>query len=71
MRANHIARRLMASVGFSIVAGLPVAALASQGPGAGPGTASPALQFAMALIVYGGSALVIAAGLVGALRKAT
>jgi hypothetical protein len=44
------------------------AALASQGPGAGPGTASGLTQFAMAVLVYGTSALVVAAGLIGAVR---
>jgi hypothetical protein len=44
------------------------AAFASQGPGAGPGTASGATQFAMAILVYGASALVVAAGLLGAAR---
>jgi hypothetical protein len=41
-------------------------ALASQGPGGGPGTASGFTQLAMAIIVYGTSALVVGAGLVGA-----
>jgi hypothetical protein len=44
-------------------------ALASQGPGGGPGTASPATQLAMAIIVYGGAALLVAAGLFGALKR--
>ncbi|WP_213735955.1 hypothetical protein [Bradyrhizobium sp. dw_411] len=42
---------------------------ASQGPGGGPGTASSFLQLAMAILVYGTSALVVGSGLVGALRK--
>jgi hypothetical protein len=45
------------------------AALASQGPGGGPGTASPLTQIAMAIIVYGTSALVVGAGLIGAARR--
>jgi hypothetical protein len=44
------------------------AALASQGPGTGPGTASGLTQLAIAVIVYGTSALVVAAGLIGAAR---
>ena len=44
------------------------AALAAQGPGTGPGTASGLTQLAMAVIVYGTSALVVAAGLIGAAR---
>jgi len=48
---------------------LPVAsALASQGPGGGMGTASSLTQVAMAVLVYGASALIVGAGLVGALR---
>ena len=45
------------------------AALASQGPGARMGTASPFTQLAMAVLVYGISALVLGAGLIGAIRR--
>jgi hypothetical protein len=45
------------------------AALASQGPGGSPGTASSFTQLAMGIIVYGTSALVLGSGLIGALRK--
>jgi hypothetical protein len=45
------------------------AALASQGPGTGPGTASPFTQLVMAIIVYGTSAVVVGAGLIGAARR--
>ena len=44
------------------------AALASQGPGAGMGTAGHLTQVAMAILVYGASALVVGAGLIGAAR---
>jgi hypothetical protein len=44
-------------------------AFASQGPGGGMGTASSLTQIAMAVIVYGASALVIGTGLIGALRR--
>jgi hypothetical protein len=44
------------------------AALASQGPGGGMGTAGHLTQVAMAILVYGASALVVAAGLIGAVR---
>jgi hypothetical protein len=44
-------------------------AFASQGPGAGVGTAGHFTQFAMAVLVYGISALVVGAGLIGALRR--
>jgi hypothetical protein len=43
-------------------------ALAAQGPGTGAGTAGNLTQLAMAVVVYGTSALVIAAGLIGAVR---
>ena len=46
----------------------PIAALASQGPGAGPGTAGHLTQLAMAIVIYGGCALIVAAGLIGGLR---
>jgi hypothetical protein len=45
------------------------AAFASQGPGGGPGTASGFTQLAMAIIVYGVSALVVGVGLIGAARR--
>ncbi len=48
---------------------LPASALASQGPGGGMGTASNLTQLVMAVIVYGGSALIVGAGLIGALRR--
>jgi hypothetical protein len=44
-------------------------AFASQGPGGGPGTASGFTQLAMAIIVYGTSALVVGTGLIGAARR--
>jgi hypothetical protein len=45
------------------------AAFASQGPGGGLGTASSFTQLVMALIVYGTLAVVVGAGLIGALRR--
>src|SRR5882672_6549893 len=45
------------------------AAFASQGPGGSPGTASSFTQLAMAIIVYGTSALVVGIGLIGAARR--
>jgi hypothetical protein len=44
------------------------AALASQGPGGGMGTASHVIQLAMAILVYGTSAIIVGAGLIGAVR---
>ena len=43
-------------------------ALASQGPGVESGTASPLTQLVMAILVYGASAAIVGAGLIGALR---
>jgi hypothetical protein len=49
---------------------LPAAsAVASQGPGGGLGTAGNFTQTAMAILVYGASALIVGAGLLGALRR--
>ena len=45
------------------------AAFASQGPGGGQGTAGSFTQLGMAIFVYGASALVIGAGLIGAMRR--
>jgi hypothetical protein len=45
------------------------AALASQGPGGASGTAGPVAQLVMAIVVYGGCALILAAGLIGSLRR--
>ena len=45
------------------------AALASQGPGGGMGTAGNFTQLSMAVLVYGTSAIVVGAGLIGAVRR--
>jgi hypothetical protein len=54
----------------SAILALPPAghALASQGPGGGPGTAGATIQLVMAIVVYGVSAAIVAVGLIGALR---
>jgi hypothetical protein len=53
----------------AVVALLPTDhALASQGPGGGPGTAGAITQLVMAILVYGASAAIVVAGLIGALR---
>jgi hypothetical protein len=62
---KHGARAVMIAIG-ALAAD---AALAAQGPGTGAGTASSLTQTAMTIIVYGTSALVVGAGLIGALRK--
>jgi hypothetical protein len=60
--------RTVAAAALLALMSTPIA-LASQGPGGGPGTASPSTQLAMAIIVYGGAALILAAGLFGALKR--
>jgi len=45
------------------------AALASQGPGGGMGTASPLTQTVMAVLVYGLVTIIVGAGLIGAARR--
>jgi hypothetical protein len=45
------------------------AALASQGPGGGIGTASPLTQTVMAVLVYGMSAIIVGAGLIIAVLR--
>jgi hypothetical protein len=42
--------------------------LASQGVGGGPDAVSAVTQLAVALVIYGASAVVISAGLIDALR---
>ena len=73
MASSLIRPRLsrLAFAATSAVAGLlwANAAFASQGPGGGPGTASSFTQLAMAILVYGTSALVVGAGLIGATRR--
>ena len=44
-------------------------AFAAQGPGGGIGTASHFTQTAMAVLVYGIVAIVVCAGLIGAVRR--
>jgi hypothetical protein len=69
-RRRHPLSRLAFATAPAIVALLAAGhALASQGPGGGPGTAGSFTQLAMAVIVYGTSALVVGAGLIGAVRQ--
>jgi hypothetical protein len=62
-------RATLLALAVASIALAPAAVLASQGPGTAAGTASSFTQFAMAILVYGTSALVVGAGLIGALRK--
>jgi hypothetical protein len=66
--ANRRARIVSAAFGIVKLCSVNVA-LASQGPGTGAGTAGHFTQLTMAVLVYGLSALVISAGLIGALRR--
>lgn len=73
-RTSHrLSRFVFAAVSIATVSVATVvwagAAFASQGPGVGTGTASNFTQMAMAIIVYGTSALIVCAGLIGAVRK--
>ena len=65
-RISHFAFAVTAMMACLSRAG---GAFASQGPGGGPGTASSFTQLIMAIIVYGTSALVVGAGLIGAARR--
>lgn len=62
-------RQRIAALTLGIASVAADAALASQGPGTSAGTASSLTQLAMAILVYGASALIVGAGLIGALRK--
>ena len=65
-RISHFAVAATSAVA-ALLAASPV--LASQGPGGGLGTATSFTQTAMAIIVWGTSALVVGAGLIGAARR--
>jgi hypothetical protein len=56
-------------VAISLAAATATPALASQGPGGGPGTAGSFTQLAMAVIVYGSCALLVGVALIGAARR--
>ncbi|MBR1216971.1 hypothetical protein JQ557_03150 [Bradyrhizobium sp. U87765 SZCCT0131] len=58
---------IIALMAVSICGARP--ATAAQGPGLSPGTASPLTQQAMAIVVYGSAAALVAAGLIGAARR--
>jgi hypothetical protein len=70
LRINRsISRAAIAAAAIIAEVSWANAALASQGPGGGLGSASHLTQVAMAILVYGASALVVAAGLIGAARR--
>ena len=69
VRTYRIARGALGCAAALAVLPFAGAALASQGPGGGPGAASDLTQLAMAIIVYETSALVVGAGLIGEARR--
>ncbi len=69
-------RKAYSTTGFVCAAASSLAALswagvalASQGPGTSQGSAGGFTQLAMAVLVYGAAALVVGAGLIGAVRR--
>jgi hypothetical protein len=68
-QASHRISQFVFAATSAVASAWANAAFASQGPGGGPGTASSFTQLAMAIIVYGTSALVVGAGLIGAARR--
>ena len=63
---SSISRVALAAIACVSSAGV---ALASQGPGGGMGTASHLTQTVMAVLVYGMSAIIVGAGLIGVMRR--
>ncbi|MGZ5873611.1 MAG: hypothetical protein ACXWKP_16020 [Bradyrhizobium sp.] len=68
-RKRHWISRVALAVTWTMALLFANAALASQGPGGGPGTAGHLTQLVMAIVVFGASALVVGAGLIGAARR--
>ena len=68
MTSSNTLRIALAAAAIGIDVIWNSAALASQGPGGGMGTAGHLTQVAMAVVVYGLSALLVSAGLIGAAR---
>jgi hypothetical protein len=67
--ASNAKARCIGAASFISALSCAGTSLASQGPGTSMGTASPFTQLAMAVLVYGLSALVVGAGLIGAVRR--
>jgi hypothetical protein len=74
-RTMEAIMRMLSTITTTLALGISVLPLwlaqaeASQGPGVTAGTVSATMQTAMAIFVYGGSALLVAAGLIGAARQ--
>ncbi len=61
--------RCIGAASYIVAACWAGSAFASQGPGTSAGTARHFTQLAMAVLIYGIAALVVGAGLFGALRR--
>jgi hypothetical protein len=70
-RTRQLISRFTAGATATVAAFWATAALASQGPGVVSGSASHFTRLAMAIIVWGSSALVVGIGLIGAMRRRT
>ena len=64
-----ISRAVAAVTSIAVAVVWGSAALASQGPGGGMGTASQFTQTVMAVLVYGLVTIIVGAGLIGAARR--
>jgi hypothetical protein len=73
MASPHIRQRIsrfaVGTAGALAALSWATVAMASQGPGVATGTASHFIQLAMAIIVWGASALLVGIGLIGAARR--
>jgi hypothetical protein len=66
-RNASISRAVLAALAAVVISN--GTAFASQGPGAGMGTASHFTQTTVAVLVYGVAAIVVCVGLIGAVRR--
>ena len=66
-----MSRMSHAAAAFAAICSFAGAASASQGPGVLPGIAGATIQLAMAIIVFGGSALLVGIALIAAVRRAS
>ena len=64
-----ISRTMPVATSIAVAALWSSAALASQGPGGGMGTASSLTQTVMAVLVYGMSAIIVGAALIVAVLR--
>jgi len=71
-REIAMSRKMIRTLHTAVLCGalLPVAsAVAAQGPGTGMGSAGDLTRMTMAILVYGTAAVIVGAGLIGALRR--